>query len=657
MFRCTIIVLLFLAQSVLSQPLTVRIESIDAHSLQQIRMKVALTRAGLPLPQPGKAAYLLKENGLEIPIDVNCPDSAIRNSIALVLDNSGSMSGEAFDSLKIGAHSVVDSIHVNDEAAIYDFSNSGERILDFTTDKLALHTAISGMMSSGNTPLYTTIQLALQDLQLRGGKRYCIVFTDGEDNGSSVLWEDLIPLARSAGVHIFTIGFGNNKLSDYILSALAVETGGKYTRIFSPQLIADVFRDITTEILSPYCTISYSTAGCTDSLRFLNLRAELEAQTAFDDTVFASPFRLDTLYARIIAPKRMLPGDRAIIYIALEPGVHTGLELSFNFQLRYDPALIVASPVLPVTIGTITENTGARVQQIALGVLQFSAEFISPTVSADNLIGIVFRHVAADSSRPVPLTLEHFTLTAGCPNTIIALADTIEICQCVESLTYSFDTLTVVGPDATTEFPVHIPLPISDIPKILLARLHFDAKRLLPWGVVDDDGEGWDLQFDRDNGTALLSLYTTSTKIEIVPRLQFLSRGERSPARTHIRIDSVTIYAACCMDAGSDFLGFWIDGRCNFLVREKNVARIESVWPNPAADVIHANVLSRGEQRHAEMELYDARGILLRSMRIDTENISEQEVLIPTQMLPPGRYTLLLRGASSISKRSVLIVR
>jgi hypothetical protein len=56
-----------------------------------IRLKVEVTKAGRALPQPGRASFALMENGLGVPIDVDCPDSAILNNVALVLDNSGSM--------------------------------------------------------------------------------------------------------------------------------------------------------------------------------------------------------------------------------------------------------------------------------------------------------------------------------------------------------------------------------------------------------------------------------------------------------------------------------------------------------------------------------------------------------------------------------------
>ncbi|MBR9977268.1 MAG: VWA domain-containing protein [Bacteroidetes bacterium] len=81
-----------------------------------------------------------------------------------MLDNSGSISGVDFDSLKAGALSVVRMLGIGDEAAIYHFSNGGERVIDFTGDVPSLETAIGNLALGANTPIYHTMTLALQDL-------------------------------------------------------------------------------------------------------------------------------------------------------------------------------------------------------------------------------------------------------------------------------------------------------------------------------------------------------------------------------------------------------------------------------------------------------------------------------------------------------------
>jgi hypothetical protein len=655
--RHTLLLLALIASTAMAQPLELRIHSIDPGALPQIRLKVAVTRGGVALTQPGRAVFSLLDNGMPMQIDVDCPDSSVMNNVALVLDNSGSLSGLAFDSLKAGAHSVVDSLRDSDATAIYNFSNGGQRVLDFTTDKAILHSTVTALILGGNTPLYQTIDMALRDLDARVGRKYCIVFTDGVDNASSVLWSDLIPRAQAAGIRVYIIGFGNTELSDDILSTIARDTGGRYWRIFAPALIAGILRGIASEIASPYCTINYEASGCADSLRILNLSATLDGQSAATDTAYVSPFRADTLYARVVAPDRILPSDRALVYIALQPGLHTGLELSFRFLLRYDPALLSATPPTAITVGTITQNTAARVRQLRPGVLQFSAEFAVPGMANGNLIGIQLRHAVGDSSRPVVLTLDSLTLTAGCPTTVILIPDTMDVCQCEATFAYTFDEVLTIQSGETASVPLRIPLPPSDIPVVLRTRLRWDASLLRFTGIDDAAGEGWDAELDEVRGSARLSLYTRKRSPELLPLLRFMGEAGRKPQRARVQVDSMTLYADCCYDAETDSTAFWIDGRCEFLLRRVDAPIIRAIYPNPASDYLTIDVsLPASSPEGGRLELFDSNGSLLRCATLETTTF-EQSIRFDVGGLPPGQYTVRLVAGASIGSRTVILLR
>ena len=466
-----------------------------------------------------------------------------------------------------------------------------------------------------------------------------------------------MPRAKAAGVRLLIIGYGSVELLDVILATIARGAGGRYWRIYAPALILAVLRGIASEIASPYCTINYEATGCTDSLRILNLTASLDGLSAATDTAYASPFRADTLYARVVAPDRILPGDRALVYIALQPGLYTGLELSFRFLLRYDPALLDAAPPTPITVGTITQNTGARVRQLRPGVLQFSVEYAATSIAQGNLIGVPLRHTAADSSRPVVLTLDSLTLTAGCPTTVILIPDTMEVCQCESSFIYTMnDEAPVLPGDEVVAHP-RIPLPPSHVPVVLRTRLRYDAQVLRFTGVDDAYGEGWDALIDEASETILLDLYTRSRADSLLPRLRFLTVGERKPRTTHVAIDSMTLYADCCYDSGADSALLWIDGRCEFLVRRKNAAAIVSAFPNPASEAVYVVVSSgSAHAQDAVLKMYDSGGQRLRSVVL-TQDIPDNIIALDVRDLPAGRYTVRLSTETSISARTVMVVR
>jgi len=383
----------------------------------------------------------------------------------------------------------------------------------------------------------------------------------------------------------------------------------------------------------------------------------LDGQIAATDSVFVSPFRADTLYARVTAPDRILPGGRALVYIALQPGLHTGLQLSFSALLRYDPALLGVTSLVPVTVGTITQNTTARIRQLRPGVLQFSADYVSPAMASGNLIGAQLRHTAADSSRAVIVSLDSLTLIAGCPTTVLLIPDTIDVCQCEENFVYVIDEVFPIMSGQMVSAPLRIPLPPTDIPVVLRARLHWDASLLRFTDIDDASGDGWDASIDHSSGRALLSLYTRKRSPELLPLLRFIGEAGRTPQHARVQVDSMTLYADCCYDAGADSTLFWIDGRCEFLLRRKSVATIQAIFPNPASEMMYVVVSGgSGHTPDAVLEMYDSGGQRLRSVDL-THLIQDNIIALDVYGLPAGRYTVRLSTASSISARTVVVVR
>jgi hypothetical protein len=154
-----------------------------------------------------------------------------------------------------------------------------------------------------------------------------------------------------------------------------------------------------------------------------------------------------------------------------------------------------------------------------------------------------------------------------------------------------------------------------------------------------------------------LDLYTRSKADSVLPQLHFLAYGEKKPARTFVGVDSMKLYADCCYNTGSSGAWMWIDGRCAFLVRRKAVATIVSTYPNPASDILHvATNITTAEPAPALLELFDPGGQLVRSTNLTMGN---QDTITPIDVhdLPAGRYTVRLSTGTSISARTVVVLR
>jgi Ca-activated chloride channel family protein len=190
----------------------------------------------------------LLEDGVPQPISLFAQEEwPIR--LQLMIDGSGSMA-TALPVAKRAATRLLQTLRPGDEAEVAQF-NRGLRVLQASTGDLsALERAVDAVSAAGDTALYNALYVTLKD-QARNRnademqRRAIVVLSDGEDTASMVDDEQLIDLARRAGVAVYTIGLLTRPAAGlpaptvptYVLTALARETGG---RAYFPRSLAEL---------------------------------------------------------------------------------------------------------------------------------------------------------------------------------------------------------------------------------------------------------------------------------------------------------------------------------------------------------------------------------------------------------------------------------
>ena len=632
--------LLLMISNTAAQPLSVSIESIDASRLPRMKMEAAVQWIGSRLPSVHSLSLSVIENGVTLPADVWCPDTASGTAVALVLDNSGSMSGVAFDSLKAGALSVVRMLGAGDEAAIYHFSNGGERVIDFTGDIPALETVITGLSIGAGTPLYHSMSLALQDLAAHPAKRkYLLAFTDGIDNQSSELPLDVADDILARDVTLFMIGYGSNMLSQGIMQDVARRSGGYYQRVYAPAQLAALLRDMGEEMLTQNCVITWE-SSCTDSLRALHVTAQYQGEVAEADTLFVSPWRPDDLALHVSGPVRMLPGDRSIIYVDLDPRVPRELPLSFDFLLRSDPELLEPTALVPVTLGTITQNTTVQLSELRPGVYRFSAEYVQLGMETGYLVGISLRALAATSSRLVHIEIDSVTLSSGCPNTVNASGLEVEICQCVEVLTARMDTA-VVSPSGEEIDVRYCWEYFGGQAEQLRGEMRFDESILSFVDVLSAD-ISWQFTLRHmEAGRFVIEGQPLAPSSNPCMLLRFRSALSREVLRDQVSIPRFTSYAQCCLDADSMAALVYVDGVCQPLLRR--VPNVEFFpQPAPMEVTVRGKIEVTGDVHSGILRLYALGGTLQLEHHVAITSHGVIDARIDLSDLRPGSYTAVL---------------
>jgi VWFA-related protein len=167
-----------------------------------------------------------------------------------------------------GAMAFIDASNPQDEEFVINFADKVTlglpANLAFTSNGNELKAALSTASASGRTALYDAVIAALQHLDLRqASKKALILISDGGDNLSQHTLAEVLRMAQSANVAIYTIGLLNEESADQnpkVLRQFAKETGGVAYFPGSSADIARVCRQIAADIRHQY-TLAYSPAG------------------------------------------------------------------------------------------------------------------------------------------------------------------------------------------------------------------------------------------------------------------------------------------------------------------------------------------------------------------------------------------------------------
>ena len=175
-------------------------------------------------------------------------------SVALLLDSTGSMQ-RALPALKNAALKLIGELRPSDAVAVYSFNNSVAELQPFTTDRRAAKRAVLSTQASGDTALYDALTRVGRDLSGRAGKKVIVVFTDGNDNVSTLSTETAILRAKAEGVPVYTIAQGEALLHPEFLRQLASvskATGGVSFVIHDPHEIRGVFEKVSEDLTHGY---------------------------------------------------------------------------------------------------------------------------------------------------------------------------------------------------------------------------------------------------------------------------------------------------------------------------------------------------------------------------------------------------------------------
>jgi Ca-activated chloride channel family protein len=214
-----------------------------------------------------KTDFAVYEDGVQQDVSFFA-SSDLPLDLALVLDTSSSMS-QKLPLVQQAAVNFIRTLRPDDRGAVLAFNNSAKVLSELGSDRERLESAIRQTTAQGSTALYNALYVALRQFEKRAReetdlrRRAIVLLSDGEDTASLITFEEVLKLAKRAGISIYTIALSEEysllahertyfSQANFSMKTLAQETGALSYFPRKIEELAGVYDRIATELSHQY---------------------------------------------------------------------------------------------------------------------------------------------------------------------------------------------------------------------------------------------------------------------------------------------------------------------------------------------------------------------------------------------------------------------
>ena len=256
-------------------------------SAEQVKLDVAMTKPFLIADKKQMAHMRVGLTGFEMQSEEERPPV----NVSIVLDKSGSMSGQKIEHAKKAAMKAIDYLGNDDIVSVVAYSHTVSVLVPATkvSDRASIKQKISKLTSGGNTALFAGVSKGAAEIRKFLDKdrvNRVILLSDGKANSgpsSPKALGDLGASLNKEGISVTTWGLGEGYNEDLMVQ-LAQRGDGNHTFIESPQQLAGIFEAEFGDILSVVAqevSVEIKCAAGIRPVKMLNRDAEISGQKVF----------------------------------------------------------------------------------------------------------------------------------------------------------------------------------------------------------------------------------------------------------------------------------------------------------------------------------------------------------------------------------------
>ena len=168
------------------------------------------------------------------------------------------MAGQPLQTLKKGVSAFLDAIRPNDRVGVMAIADSPQLVIDLSSDKGMIRTKVEALEVRGTqTALYSGAYKAIKKLTESNerGMKVLVLIGDGKDESQQDDYhvEDVIEIASSNGIPVFTIGYTKiDRAYLRVLERISDKTGGSYLESSKDDMLDQQYRQTFARLKNVY---------------------------------------------------------------------------------------------------------------------------------------------------------------------------------------------------------------------------------------------------------------------------------------------------------------------------------------------------------------------------------------------------------------------
>jgi len=177
----------------------------------------------------------------------------VESSIGILLDTSGSMV-DIIPYMKRGVRDFARVLPKMDDFFLVTFGINVNLLHASTQSQRHLEDVLASLRAFGTSSLFDGLLYSMEKVERSDHPRKAlIVFTDGEDNGSSVSHSRVVQKAQESATLLYFVAIGSPVLIDsHTLESLSEVSGGRTFYVPKQDAIAPIMQQIHTELGQQY---------------------------------------------------------------------------------------------------------------------------------------------------------------------------------------------------------------------------------------------------------------------------------------------------------------------------------------------------------------------------------------------------------------------